>query len=103
VTLPDGSTQTVPLGTGAREFVFAGTASQGMYQVRIGTNRVEFAANLLDPAESDTRPSEAIDLGRRGVVAAAPGTRANVESWRWFAVLVLGLLLAEWWWFHRRT
>jgi hypothetical protein len=103
VTGPDGSVTTVPLGAGAREFVFAGTALQGIYQVRIGTNRVDFAASLLDPAESDTRPADSIDLGRRGAIAAVTGLRANIENWRWFVLAALGVMLFEWWWFHRRT
>jgi len=29
--------------------------------------------------------------------------RANLEYWRWFALAGLGVMMVEWWWFHRRT
>ena len=36
-------------------------------------------------------------------VKATTEKKANLESWRWFALGALGVMMAEWWWFHRRT
>jgi Ca-activated chloride channel family protein len=100
---PGAAEQVLPLGVTAREFVFAGTAKQGVYEVLIGTNKTLFAANLLDPTESDTRPRDELKLGRRGDVVATSEKRANLEYWRWFALAGLGVMLFEWWWYHKRT
>lgn len=103
IVLPDRSSESVPLGNGATELVFAGTGRQGLYRFESGTNVVTFAANLLDPQETDTRPAESLDLGKRGRVEAAEEVRGGQELWRWFGVSALVLLMLEWWWFHRRT
>ena len=39
----------------------------------------------------------------RGEVTATTLKRANLEYWRWFALAGLGVMMVEWWWFHRRT
>ena len=28
---------------------------------------------------------------------------ADKEAWRWIAILCLGFLMFEWWFYHRRT
>jgi hypothetical protein len=103
VTLPDGKARTAPVTPQAVEFVWGDTASQGIYKARLGTNEVLFAANLLDPAESDIRPRETLEVGRFNQVAATTRKDANLEHWRWFALAALAVLMGEWWWFHRRT
>ena len=103
VVLPGGAERTVPVDPDSREFVFGDTGRQGVYRVQWGTNDVVFAVNLLDAAETDVTPQEQLDLGRRGEIVATTTRRANLESWRWFALAGLGVLLGEWWWFHRRT
>lgn len=103
VTLPGGVERVVPLDPKSRELVFGDTGRRGVYQVRLGTNSISFAANVLDVAESDLRPAEALSLGRRGSVTATTERRANLEYWRWFALAGLVVLMGEWWWFHRRT
>jgi Ca-activated chloride channel homolog len=103
VTLPDGTVKDVSLGPQARELVFGETAQQGTYRVALGTNQLAFCANLLDAAESDITPRNELSLGRRGEVVATPLKRANLEYWRWFAAAAFAVLMAEWWWFHRRT
>lgn len=103
VKTPDGAVQTVPSAEGSREFLFADTARQGVYQVEQGTNRWSFAVHLLDARETDLTPQETLDRGRRAAVASTEVRPASLESWRWFALAGLGILLVEWWWFHRRT
>lgn len=103
VTAPDGAVRKVPLDPKARDFVFGETSRQGVYRVALGTNRLAFCANLLDAAESQTRPHDEISMGRLGTVTATTLKRANLEHWRWFALGGLAVLMLEWWWFHRRT
>jgi len=71
--------------------------------VEQGTNRWSFAVNLLDARETDLTPKESLDRGRRAPVAATRIQPASLEGWRWFALAGFGILLTEWWWFHRRT
>jgi hypothetical protein len=36
-------------------------------------------------------------------VEATVMVSADKEAWRWFAMLCLGFMLFEWWFYHRRT
>lgn len=103
VTLPDGKVRKIELDPKARELVFGETGKQGVYHLTVGTNHTVFAANLLDSAESDTRPREELDFGRFGNVSATKLKRASLELWRWIAAAGLGVLLFEWWYYHKRT
>jgi hypothetical protein len=103
ITLPGGGERVVRLDPRSRELVFGDTGRRGVYQVRLGTNSIAFAANVLDAAESNLKPADALSLGRRGSVMATTERRANLEYWRWFALAGLAVLMGEWWWFHRRT
>ncbi len=103
ITPPGGPERTIPLDATARELVFGDTGKQGVYRVTLGTNQLAFAANLLDPVESNLKPRDELSLGRRGEVTATTLKRANLEYWRWFALAGLAVMMVEWWWFHRRT
>jgi Ca-activated chloride channel family protein len=103
VTGPDGQSTSVPVSPQASEFTWNDTVRQGVYRVRLGTNQVTFAANLLDAAESNIRPRDTLELGRFTQVTATTEKDANLEYWRWFALAGLAVMLGEWWWFHRRT
>jgi len=103
VTLPDGATREFPVEAGRREFVFGDTLRRGLYRVRVGTNTTVYAANLLDPRETDIQPAESLDLGRYARVEAVETAAANLELWRWIAAVGLLILLFEWWWYHKRT
>lgn len=104
VTAPDGSVRSFTLEKDAREFVFGDTIQQGIYKLRAGTNDVAFCVNLMDAAESDTRPREELPIGKFGTgLAATKMQRANMELWRWIALAGLAVLLFEWWWYHKRT
>jgi Ca-activated chloride channel family protein len=103
VTLPDGVTKSVHLDPGASELVFGETYKQGIYRVRLGTNDTRFCVNLLDAAESNIRPREALQLGKYSRIAATTVQRASVEVWRTIAGIGLVILLVEWWYYHRRT
>jgi hypothetical protein len=103
VTLPDGSTKSLKLDPTANELVFGDTARQGVYRLRLGTNDTVFCVNLLDAAESNIKPRDELQLGKYTKVSATTKQRANMELWRTIAALGLLVLLAEWWYYHRRT
>ena len=102
VTMPDGTKRALTPG-GAREIVFGETGRQGVYHLRVGTNEVAFCVNVLDAAESNTKPVDELQFGKFNAVAATGMRRANVEIWRWIAAGGLALLMFEWWFYHRRT
>ena len=102
VTLPDGTKRTLTPG-GAREIVFGETGKQGIYRLRVGTNEVTFCVNVLDAAESNTKPREALEFGKFNTVSATEVRRSNVDLWRWIAAAGLAVLMFEWWFYHRRT
>ncbi|HVY71772.1 MAG TPA: VWA domain-containing protein, partial [Verrucomicrobiae bacterium] len=103
VTMPDGSLKKLPLDPNAREILFGDTGRQGIYKLSAGTNQTTFCVNLLDGAESDTAPREELKFGKYGEVTATAMKRANLEMWRWIALAALGILMFEWWYYHRRT
>lgn len=103
VTAPDKTVTDMPLAPQAKELVFGATVRQGTYRVSLGTNQLAFCVNLLDPAESNIQPRSSLSIGRFTEVAATTAKRANLEYWRWFALAGLAVMMAEWWWFHRRT
>jgi Ca-activated chloride channel homolog len=103
VRLPDGVTRRLEIDPKANELMFGDTGHRGVYQVAAGTNTTTFCVNLLDVAESDTRPRSELDFGRFGSVAATATKRANLELWRWVAAAALVVLLFEWWYYHQRT
>ena len=103
VLLPDGQEKPISIVPGAREAVFGDTTRQGIYRLRNGTNEALFAVNLLDAAESNTKPRDELQVGKFGQVGATTLKRANLELWRWIAALGLCVLMFEWWYYHRRT
>jgi hypothetical protein len=102
VTLPSGAKETI-LPTDSREIVFGDTTRQGVYHLRAGTNEAAFCVNVLDAAESNTKPREELDFGKYSKVGATEITAASVEMWRWIAAAGLAVLMSEWWYYHRRT
>ena len=103
LTLPNGQVRTLPINATATEFVFGDTYKQGAYHLRIGTNELTFCVNLLDAAESNIKPRDEIQLGKYSKVRATTLQRTNMEMWRTIAGLALLMLMAEWWYYHRRT
>ena len=74
-----------------------------MATLYLGTNDTVFCVNLLDAAESNIKPRDELQLGKYTKVSATTKQRANMELWRTIAALGLLVLLAEWWYYHRRT
>jgi Ca-activated chloride channel family protein len=103
VTLPGGAVKSLTLDPNASELVFGDTLKQGTYRLRLGTNDTVFCVDLLDAAESNIKPHDAVQLGKYTKVTATTKQRANMELWRTIATLGLLVLLVEWWYYHRRT
>jgi len=102
VELPDGSTrETRTTATG--ELIFGDTFQQGVYSATFGTNVLRFCVNLLDSDESRIRSREFLQLGEYGTIEATVQVNADKGVWRWIAVICLGFILFEWWFYHRRT
>lgn len=104
---PDGTTATVPPGTGA----YRGAASPGSYEIESGGRRWRVAVNLA-ATESRTEPLPADELERYGAPGERPPPdavravrreavlRAEEEEsrqklWRWILGATLAVLLAE--------
>jgi Ca-activated chloride channel homolog len=102
VTLPGGAKETITT-SGNREIIFGHTDRQGTYHLRAGTNDIAFCVNVLDAAESNTKPREELQLGKFSKVGATQFRQASVEIWRWIAAGALAVLMFEWWYYHRRT
>lgn len=102
ITLPGGIKESVSVN-GNREIIFGHTDKQGMYRLRAGTNEVDFCVNVLDAAESNTKPRDELNFGKFNKVGATEMKQASVEIWRWIAMGALAVLMFEWWYYHRRT
>jgi hypothetical protein len=86
---------------------FDQTGRVGLYQATeyAGQQSVaieQFAVNLFNPTESDLRPRANL-ADRDSAVPAAPADHTPIarEYAPWLLVLIVPLMLGEWWWFHR--
>ena len=85
--------------------VFTDTTQVGVYTIFIdGESFGKFAANLLDPQESDLSPPQLADdlnarTGTERVQSDLP--EVNREIWGYAAFLALLLLIVEWWVYHQ--
>jgi len=87
-------------------FNFTGTAELGVYQVRsAGKTLRHFAVNLFHASESDIRPSPEIKIGRGMPIEAQTSAQETTrrELWKWLLLVGLGVLLIEWYVYHRRV
>ena len=64
---------------------------------------ITLAANLSNIAESDVEPSAELLLGGKKLEAPVPGTATYQQSiWLYLVLMVLLLLMVEWYTFNRR-
>jgi hypothetical protein len=98
---PSGAKQEVPVRDS--EWIYDGTFKAGVYEVEAGKKSFRFAVNLLSRAESDVRPRSSLAFGT-AKVTAEEGERVarRKEIWPWLAVFAVGMLVGEWWYFHKR-
>lgn len=100
VTTPEGKKERVhPEG---RVVYYSNTEQKGIYRVDADKFHYEFAVNLLSRDESETKPQDKIEFGRRPVLAGSGTALSDRELWRWLLLAALLVLGAEWWVYHRR-
>ena len=61
-----------------------------------------FAVNMLSSSEGYLDAVSTLELGQDEIVGTAGGSR-NTPLWPWAVGLCLGLLMIEWWVYHRKT
>ncbi len=83
--------------------IFTGTDRAGVYTLEDGDVRKRFPVNLVDPGESDVEPADRLSLGSRDVRIRAAEDVVYRETWPWFLLAGLAVLLVEWWVYHRRA
>jgi hypothetical protein len=97
VTTPAGDTREVASRDGS--VVFADTMRVGTYEVKNGAT---FAASLLSEAESNTAPRDSIKSRAGDASGQLETFHSEREAWRWIVLFALGVLMIEWWIYHRR-
>ncbi len=88
--------------------MFAETDNVGIYRYRVDPKKDAkeqgargFAVNLLDINESNIEPRRSIRIGSERVTAGEEKFQVR-EIWKWILLLAVGLLIAEWFIYHRR-
>lgn len=114
VVLPDGSTQELVPGLDGR-VVYGPIRADGVYRLDwsgtpgatdvVRASRVSrfFAANLLNPDESDITPAAELGLADRTVSAQASAAKGVLELWPFVVLGGLAVMLLEWWVYNRRV
>jgi hypothetical protein len=101
ISQPDGSVVAVESQNNSVEY--AGTDKVGFYDVAAPNNKqASFAVNVLSATESDIRPRSLQSTSGGNVAEATSILTINKEIWPWVAAAALGILLLEWWVYHRR-
>jgi len=103
VILPDGAESELLINTNTTEILFGNTSRKGLYRLRTSDGEVAFAVNLLDAGETEIMPRDELPFGETGSTLATTVQQANLELWRWIALAGLGMLMFEWWFYHKRT
>jgi hypothetical protein len=105
VKLPDGTVLPVPVHEGRA--VLLGEQA-GFYELTAGEQKTEFAANLLDGAESAIARRDTLSVDGRTVEGQAAGGVTSMpmglppDTWMWLLLAVAALTALEWATYHRR-
>lgn len=103
IRAPDGSTHRAERESDGA-VVFGGSDAVGVYDLRQGADVVaRFGVALLSEAESNLRPLPDIDLGDVRVEISAGLTEQSRDLWMWIALAALGIMILEWFIYHRRV
>jgi hypothetical protein len=105
VLTPSGKLQKAPLSEGYATFFASEVGVHTLTARQEGVNvaTITLAANLSNVAESDIEPSAELLLGGKKLEAPVAGTASYQQSiWLYLALMVLLLLLVEWYTFNRR-
>jgi Ca-activated chloride channel homolog len=105
VELPGGSSQPAPISDGMATFY---GSTVGIHRVtarddREVTTRVELAANLANPAESNVQPVRELVLGGKPLTEPQGFVMTRRRSiWTYLVFAALSLVVVEWFTFSRR-
>ena len=102
VQMPDGDTR--ELQAQDSRIVFTDTTQVGAYTVFVDDELFgKFAANLLNPQESDLSPPQLTDEPNTGIGGGVQSNlpEVNREVWGYAAIFALLLLILEWWAYHQ--
>ena len=103
VQMPDGEMR--ELQTRESRIVFMDTTQVGVYTVFVdGEPLGRFAANLLNPQESDLSPAQLVDESDTvtdGGRVQSDLPEVDREIWAYAAFIALLLLIVEWWVYHQ--
>lgn len=115
VEMPDGSRSPELTPSADGRVVYGPITRTGLYTLRWrgtpGPNdlvleneiRRPFAANLLDPSESDVSTRATIALANTVVSAENTGERRRImDWWPWLLMGALAVLMFEWWVYNRK-
>lgn len=100
ITGPDGNKHAVDVSQ--TPVVFNDTDRAGVYRVTGKNFSREFACNLASPAESDTYPREAVDIGGKKLATSSKPVETNREYYWPLALIALAVMAFEWYAYHRR-
>ena len=95
-----GEPETLQRGT-RPDFSYGKTEQVGVYRVKWNGGERFFSVNLLDADESNIEPRSEFDVGGTRVTAGEAPSQPR-DTWKWVALVALGLLLLEWWVYNRR-
>ncbi len=115
VIMPDGSRSEEIIPSADGRVVFGPITNAGIYRLRWrgtaaptdivddGTNYRTFAANLLNPAESNVSTQKTIALANQIVTAESNTERQRIKDWwPWFLGIALVILMFEWWVYNKK-
>lgn len=102
VQRPDGSKERIQHEGGP--FTYGGTTIAGTYKITAGKNTLTRLVNFLDPLESDLRQRRSTwRQVRQPPLASEESRRTERPLASLLTMLVLGLLLFEWWLYSKRS
>lgn len=97
---PDSFPQELPVNEGT--LVVSGLPRVGLYTLQGSKVRIPIAGNLFNTDESDVSPRQTIQLGGRTVQAQGQMFTLR-DLWRPVVLLMLAVLMLEWWVFVKRS
>lgn len=105
VATPTGKKYKAPLSEGYATFFASevGVHTLTAHEEGAEVATISLASNLSNAAESDIEPSDELILGGKTLAPPAAGTASYPQSiWLYLTLMVLLLLLVEWYTFNRR-
>ncbi len=100
----DGDTKstTVTLDSGSSA-EFTATERLGNYRVQAKDRLADlFTVNLFDRRESSLATSDEVSIGYQTIAATTAVAQQRHEYWRWLLIVMLGILVTEWWIYAKR-